>query len=268
MADVIGSNTSIKPKDMMEYRQWFGFNIQPGFDYEKYQEYYKIVAKSLHDQFVESPFWQNLTGELRDIDAKYKAEKEDYLFSNTDAPKVDIKKFDSFFNKSFRKNIIKNSSFPNPPRTGWVRDDNWFHVITDIVRTSFVVRYLDGVRFLTDEIGRIAKECGVFFSYEYVARDEGYYASHIRITRKEKLIKENWNTIDIDFSVEIQITTELQETIKGLLHKYYDQKRIQPVDKSYVWQWNYEDDQFKSNYLGHIAHYLEGMIVEIRDKQK
>ena len=34
------------------------------------------------------------------------------------------------------------------------------------------------------------------------------------------------------------------------------------------WQWDYKSDEFSANYLGHILHYVEGMIVEIREKQK
>ena len=68
-------------------------------------------------------------------------------------------------------------------------------------------------------------------------------------------------------SVEIQITTEFKEMIKGLLHKYYDINRKMIKDDDYKWQWDYKNEQFVPNYMGHIAHYLEGMIVEIRDKQ-
>jgi len=31
---------------------------------------------------------------------------------------------------------------------------------------------------------------------------------------------------------------------------------------------DYKSPEFSSNYLGHIIHYVKGMIVEIRDKEK
>jgi hypothetical protein len=31
--------------------------------------------------------------------------------------------------------------------------------------------------------------------------------------------------------------------------------------------WNYRNDQFITTYLGHILHYVEGMIIEVRDRE-
>ena len=40
------------------------------------------------------------------------------------------------------------------------------------------------------------------------------------------------------------------------------------MDDDMKWQWDYKSDEFTANYLGHILHYVEGRIVELRDKQK
>jgi hypothetical protein len=32
--------------------------------------------------------------------------------------------------------------------------------------------------------------------------------------------------------------------------------------------WKYDSDQFISAYLGHILHYVEGMIIEVRDRKR
>ena len=40
------------------------------------------------------------------------------------------------------------------------------------------------------------------------------------------------------------------------------------IKKEKIWQWNYKSDEFAANYLGHILHYVEGMIIEIRDKKR
>jgi hypothetical protein len=53
-----------------------------------------------------------------------------------------------------------------------------------------------------------------------------------------------------------------------LLHKYYEERRKKIGAEDVKWQWNYKTDEFVANYLGHILHYVEGMIMEIRDKQK
>lgn len=53
-----------------------------------------------------------------------------------------------------------------------------------------------------------------------------------------------------------------------MLHKYYEDKRKGIREEDIKWQWDYKSDEFATNYLGHILHYVEGMIMEIREKQK
>ena len=71
---------------------------------------------------------------------------------------------------------------------------------------------------------------------------------------------DDWDTKKINVKIEIQIRTQVQDVIRRLLHNYYE-KRRQHIDKQDVnWQWNYRSDDFSANYLGHILHYLEGLI--------
>ena len=54
-----------------------------------------------------------------------------------------------------------------------------------------------------------------------------------------------------------------------MLHKYYEKRRRKlKTESEIIWQWNYKSNEFATNYLGHILHYLEAMIYEIREKQK
>jgi hypothetical protein len=78
----------------------------------------------------------------------------------------------------------------------------------------------------------------------------------------------SWDTQKVIVSVEIQITTQLQEVIRLLLHKYYSEKRKKGSIDKVKWQWNSSSEEFVANYLGHILHYVEGMILEIREKQR
>ena len=48
----------------------------------------------------------------------------------------------------------------------------------------------------------------------------------------------------------------------------YEKKRIMDKKPKFKWQWDYTSDEFAANYLGHILHYVEGMIIDIREKQK
>ena len=104
------------------------------------------------------------------------------------------------------------------------------------------------------------------FSFE--AKEEGYYAAHLYIRPEFEIPEVTWNTKRIKVSIEIQITTQLQEVIRKLLHKYYEQRRKGLGVEKIKWQWDYKSDEFSANYLGHIVHYVEGMIMEIREKQK
>lgn len=64
------------------------------------------------------------------------------------------------------------------------------------------------------------------------------------------------------------MTTQIKDVIKRLLHKYYEERRMPGTTYNADWRWNYRSDEFIANYLGHILHYVEGMILEVRDRSK
>jgi hypothetical protein len=76
------------------------------------------------------------------------------------------------------------------------------------------------------------------------------------------------NTTEI-FTLEIQITTQIKDIIKTLLHKYYETSRMANTRPSIEEiAWNYKNEEFIATYLGHILHYVEGMIIEVRDRER
>ena len=77
-----------------------------------------------------------------------------------------------------------------------------------------------------------------------------------------------WETDVISMKIEIQITTQLQEVIRKLLHSYYEGKRKSFNFADQSWKWKYQSNEFSASYLGHILHYIEGLIVQTREKQK
>jgi hypothetical protein len=184
-------------------------------------------------------------------------------------PNIYIKPFDSFLLKTYRKNILDNKNWPQEPQGGWTLPANWYSKIHDVIRTSIAVKYLDGVEFLMGKIGSFCSEKGAKCDPSLEAREEGYYAAHLNIWRNFEIPKYPWDTERIDVSVELQITTQLQEAIRNLLHKYYEENRKLPKNTDVAkWQWNYKSEEFSVAYLGHILHYVEGMIMEIREKQR
>ena len=264
MSNII-NNKLTKPTTVEEFNIWFQNTLN--YNPQKYPNYYTIATKTLRQNFLDSKFWKEVSENLQNINDKYYIDKGYQLLSSTDVPDIYIKSLESLIIKAFRKNVINNSNFPDPPSKGWITQDNWFSSLNDILRTTIVVKYLDGVKFILDELQEIAKRNGCDLDYSLEAREEGYYAAHAGVKIPLDLIDTEFNPQRQIINVEIQITTELQEIIKNLLHKHYEENRKRTEPKKDMWQWDYHCDEFASNYLGHIVHYVEGMIVEIRDKQ-
>jgi hypothetical protein len=131
----------------------------------------------------------------------------------------------------------------------------------------FVVKYLDGTRFLAEKVRSLCGQTGLEFKMFYEARDDGYYGVHLYARQNFEIPKLTWDTERVDLSVEMQVTTQLQEAIRRMLHKYYEGRRAR-LQEEVRWQWDYKSEEFGANYLGHILHYVEGMIMEIIEKQR
>ena len=63
-------------------------------------------------------------------------------------------------------------------------------------------------------------------------------------------------------------TMQIKDVIKELTYKYYEKRRMRLSPSDEKWQWNYKSEEFAPNYIGHILHYVEGAIMEIRDKEE
>ena len=257
-----------KPKTVQEYEKW----LCEKHNIEKIsisRPYYESVSNKMLMTFKSSNFWESLQINFKRLSQEFSIKTGYHLFSNDDKPEMKIKPFVSFIQKTFRKNVIDNSNWPDEPKGGWLLPQNWYSRINDIIRTMFVVKYLDGVAFLVESLSsKILPDFGMECRVDFEAREEGYYAAHLHTDYECEIPKEDWDTKKINATFEMQITTQLQEIIKNLLHKYYETKRIRTKISEIKWQWDYESEEFATNYLGHILHYVEGMIMEIREKQK
>jgi ppGpp synthetase/RelA/SpoT-type nucleotidyltranferase len=230
--------------------------------------YYEAVSRKIREAFAGSPFWQGLAASLEKYEDEYRIKTGYQLFLSLRPPELFSKPHRSFLLKSLRRNVLDNAQWPAEPSGGWMLPENWLSRINDIVRTTVVVKYLDGVQFLADKIVGLAEGNGVKARIDLEAKEEGYYAAHVYVRSTFELPKVSWDTLKTDVDVEIQITTQLQEVIRRLTHKYYETRRETPRQEGPKWQWNYRSDEFAANYLGHILHYLEGMIMEIRERQR
>lgn len=256
--------------DIEEYRQWL--RERHGVDItDKVRNHYELVTTKMKAAFENSAFWKQLVSNLDEFNDEYIIDTGyPLLYNKLDPPILKIKPWDSFLDKTRRKNIVENPNYPKAPPDGWTLPNNWYSKINDILRTILVVKYLDGAHFLVKKTRSLCQESNnKYFSCDYEATEEGYYAVHMYITEEFEIPRIDWDTERVSAKVEIQITTQIQEVIRKLIHKYYEEKRgkVSPAAER-VWQWDYTSDEFIPNYLGHILHYVEGMIMEIRDREK
>jgi hypothetical protein len=255
-----------KPKDEKEFLIWLkkelGFTIN-----EEYKFYFDTVIKHLKGDFENSDFWKKLLIELNEINDKYLIKTGVHLLIPSIKHEIFTKSLDSVVIKAYRKNILNNKNYPDPPKDGWITPENWFEKINDIIRTTITVKYLDGVDFLIKELDAYTCKNSLCFQSSFEAREEGYYAAHSGITYEFSIPDIHFKPNKVNINIEIQVTTQIQEIIKTLLHKHYEEKRKVEIPNDYKWQWDHKSPEFIPNYLGHIIHYVEGMIIEIRDKK-
>lgn len=263
---ILTSNKLVdKPQNPEDFTKWFESFL--GYNHVDYPGYYDMVTNKLKMSFINSRFWQTLAQELPNINDQYTMAKAAPLLTDLKAPEIHTKPLESLLIKAYRKNVLNNSNYPDAPEGDWITPENWLTNINDILRTTIVVKYLDGVEFLLKQMAVIAENTGCRLDYSLEAREEGYYAAHAGVKMKMDYYDKKYTPISHEMNIEIQVTTELQAIIKQLLHKHYERNRKQPKPANYMWQWDYHCDEFASNYLGHIVHYVEGMIIELRDKK-
>ena len=262
-------STADKPTTIEQYKSWL--RNHHNVDFLRVSTHYDSVTRKICEDVGKSSFWQTLIADLTRMRQAYLVKTTYDLFAAGPLapPKLLMKPFDSFIAKTFRQNILDNQQWPDKPtETGWILPPNWFGQINDIVRSQLVVKYLDGVTFAADQIYEIAKGLGTTCDIELKAREEGYYAAHLYLPVACEIPRENWDTEKVVITAELQITTQVQEVIRKLLHTYYEERRITVEQEKSTWQWNYKSPEFAANYLGHVLHYVEGMIMGIREKQE
>lgn len=254
-----------KPTDIEEYKKWLKDNHDVKIS-DRTSTHYDSVMSRMKQDFEKSDLCAELNNNLREYNDEYRINTGYPLTAQTSLELL-TKPFDSFLLKTYRKNVKDNRSWPEEPQGGWVLPDNWFSKINDTLRTLVVVKYLDGVEFLSDRVKLLCDSHGAPCKTFLEAREEGYYAAHLYMEKTFEIPKFTWDTERVDASVELQITTQLQEVIRRLLHTYYEDRR-EKGRANKKWQWDYSSEEFSANYLGHILHYVEGMIMEVREKQK
>jgi len=259
-----------KPTTFEEYIRWLKERHDFGIT-DITQTHYEYVAERVRQQFKKSRFWKKLGANLKEYSAEYYIDHGAYqLLSQKKLPELIIKPFQKFLHKTFRANALESNNWVKEPDSGWILPNNWYSRINDIVRTCLVVRYLDGVEFIRKKMETLWKEDNEgCFDCEFKAKEEGYYAAHIYTIEKCEVPKYvGFGTEEVNVKIEIQLTTQLKDVIVDLLHKHYEERRGKLLTASQeLWQWDYASEEFATNYLGHILHYVDGMIVGIKERK-
>lgn len=268
-----------------EYVDWYedllGDNLESG----SAEQWFERVTDTGSQELEASEFWRELQRTLSTWNSRFGADHEGYsLFGTTPQPKtIDKKTFESVLNKSFRWNVLENSNWPDPPDKSpstapkpdapdasdprwWFGPHNWLTDFPDIFRTRLTTTYFDGVRYLADRIMELARQTTpVSPCLRLRALHEGHHAAHLWIYHPLDTYDYDYHDpVSINIRLEIQVTTTIQATISEMLHRVYENWRVNgpPPD----WEWDHHNPAFSVNYLGSTLHYLEGMIVVARDK--
>jgi hypothetical protein len=202
---------------------------------------------------------------LKDMSKRYAGGRSSLLFYPSDFGqeiRLLTKPFASVVQKLYRSNVVFNRQFPNPSRQGYIVPRNLYEQVDDLVRGRIVCKYMDGPRFVCQELERHCNSVGLDSSYRELSTDAGYYAWHFYFRVPVELALEG-GIEEIKMWVEIQISTQLAEVLTALTHELYETRRLGRADQS--WKWDAASREFRSAYLGHGLHLLEGIIQNLKD---
>jgi ppGpp synthetase/RelA/SpoT-type nucleotidyltranferase len=191
---------------------------------------YLHLQGDLKQTFEVSEFWRQLCDRLDQWSERYEKENEAPLFHAVpQAPRLLAKPWESFLSRTWRENVgSANKNWPSPPEGGWWLPDCWYERAWDIVRTRIVVRYLDGVTMLADEITKLANQrrFGLRALQEREDKETGYYAIHVIVQHPFVVPALDYTEAEHRSSgIEIQVMTTLAEVISQLTHVYYEDRR-------------------------------------------
>jgi len=243
-----------------------------GFGLGRLEKYYESVVYPMKKTFEESKFLKQFNKNLRTYNQEYLMKKEYELMSRIKSLEIDVKPFESMICKCYRKDIINNTKwveedFDWNAEYDWTNPLHCFENFNDILRTRISVRYLDGAIFIGEKLKSLADSQGLANKIAPKASEVGYYAIHFDLMYPFEIPTIKFDPKEIQSSIEFQINTEIQDLIINLAYKYYEQARMRLKGTKEIWQWDYECDEFLPNYLGHIIHYVEGMIMEVRERK-
>lgn len=251
-------------------------NESIGYDDEILRNYYADVTNKMKNDFTSSDFIISLNDSLKDYNQDYISEHNFVLLDEKKKVELKIKPYDSMIEKCFKKDVLETNLLDVLQRGDYdalekvtkYNQLNCFESFSDIIRSRITVNYMDGALTVLDEIEKLAIEKGLTCCKSYKSNDDGYYALHFDVESDFEIPNIKRKTKKIKAKVEIQINTAVQNLLVDLSHELYEKTRKRLNVEEIQWQWIHDSEEFVPNYLGHIAHYIEGMILNVRDKTR
>jgi ppGpp synthetase/RelA/SpoT-type nucleotidyltranferase len=176
------------------------------------------------------------------------------------------KPFKSVIDKLHRRNVLYNRRFPDPPLEGGITPLRLYEDMDDLIRTRIICKYMDAPRFLCLWLSDHCNSKNIQHNYRELSTDAGYYAWHFYFKHSSEIML-NGSVVYKDIWVEVQFATQLSEVLTLLTHELYKNRRVAASKKDDKrWKWDPGSSEFRSAYLGHGLHLLEGLIKALKDE--
>ena len=229
---------------------------------------YEFNLRSARLSVTSGEVMSDVLSALKEMTHDYASGKPQLLFyppDRIDELSLLQKPFQSTIEKIYRHNIIYNRSFPNAPRNGWIDIPLLYEIIDDLLRTRLVCKYMDGPKFVCQQLTAHCDAHGIGSRFRELSTDAGYYAWHFYFQAPAEIMINTKVEVKMMW-VEIQLTTQLAEVIDSLTHGLYEARRSGRVDaEAKDWKWDAGSQRFRSAYIGHGLHLLEGIIQSYKD---
>jgi len=229
---------------------------------DRFELEYKQTMAYIKNEFEDTDFLKTLTKNLMNYNDDYMIKTNYPLLDRNIKIVMNIKPFESMIEKCYRSDVLKEKQMKD-----WMNPIDCYEVFSDLLRTRISVKYMDGVNYLVDNILKLiedSEEVTIKKKPQQKAEESGYYAIHMDIVFPIE-IQKGIQVKKINAIVEFQINTIVQNLLVDLTHTYYEKNRISIKSPDEKWQWDYRNEVFVPNYLGHIIHYVEGMIMQLRE---
>ncbi len=253
-----------RPATLDEYRDWARATLDVDYDLARIKARYETNIQTALNTIQKSSFWLTLPALLDQHKTEQEARTGAAMLMSQEI-NLEAKPYSSSIDKSFRHNILWNKRFPEEPKDGWATPDSWYKLFDDLIRSTIVCKFIDGPGIIATALSEHATQTGLDCDYSPRANERGYYAFHHYTKFPMKLADADFNPRPVDLTLELQLTTQLQEVLRELTHPLYERARLTSEPRDDKWKWEYENPKFQTSYLGHTLHLIEAIIIQVRD---